>query len=331
MKLEELGLTREDLQQFIRRWGIEGDEYMRRGHPEFDAWCPFHDDSTEGRPNWGINLDTGFHRCFSCGAKGDFITLYSHVEQVEPFEAILFLKGLARNPTQLHRRLEAAVERLQNRHNPVALAPPTELHRQTVYRRIYHPYLEQRGITKASFRQWGLRYSKMRDAIVIPAVDEDNTLWGYIYRNLRSDARTRYLYSKGFYRSQILYGFRFWQENRTGYNGPSDTMIVVEGSFDTIWVNQAGLPAVGILGGFPSEHHLSLMKGASQIIVMTDKDKAGVLAAVRIGDSLHKKLPVRIARYPKYADDPSKVKPDHLHRMVERAVPYLLWRRRGRF
>jgi DNA primase len=328
MKIDELGLTPDDLRDFLARWDIRGDEYVRRGKVEFDANCPFHNDT--GRPNWGINLETGFHRCFSCGAKGDFAQLYAHVEQVGPVEAILFLRGQARTPAALHRRLEGALERLQRPGKNSTPQPPGDLPHVQVYGRLYHPHLEERGISRESAKRWGLRYSKMRNAIVIPAHDENQVLWGYIYRNLDPDARTRYLYSKDFHRTEVLYGFQFWREGLVGYNAKSRRMVVVEGAFDTIWVNQAGLPAVGILGSFPSDHHMALMKEAGQVIVMTDKDKAGLLAAVQIGESLKKKVPVLIARYPKYAGDPSEVRPQHLHKMVERAQPYLLWRRRGR-
>lgn len=327
MKINELGLTSNDVRAFLARWGITGDEYVRRGKIEYDAPCPFHNDT--GRPNWGLNLETGLHRCFSCGAKGDFAALYAHVEQVDPVQAFLYLRGQARTPQALHRRLEGALERLQKPGKTSAPHPPAELPRLNVYPRFYHPYLKERGISSESAKRWNLRYSKMRNAIVIPALDEDHKLWGYIYRNLDPNARTRYLYSKDFHRTEVLYGFRFWHEGLVGYNAQNRKMVVVEGAFDTIWATQTGLPAVGILGSFPSDHHMSLMKEAGQIIVMTDKDKAGVLAAIQIGESLGTKVPVLIARYPKYAGDPSEVKPQHLHRMIEKAQPYFLWRRKG--
>ncbi len=47
--------------------------------------CPFHDDH---KPSMGINQETGGYNCLACGAKGNFIDLYSHVKGIKYAESI---------------------------------------------------------------------------------------------------------------------------------------------------------------------------------------------------------------------------------------------------
>ena len=325
MEIAAYGLTRTDVEAYLHQWGIEWEERRRTsGKVEAEALCPFHQDT--GRPNWSVNLQTGFHKCFSCGASGHFVHLFSHMEQVPMWESVLFLRGLATSPKAMRRRLTSAFEHLRQQPQQPPPAPPAHLPPVTVYKRVYHKYLQQRGISEQSFRTWGLRYSSTREAVVIPVYDEHAVLWGYVYRNLRENARTRYLYSEEFHRSELLYGFGLWRKAVAAYNVSQRSLIVVEGSFDAIWLHQTGLPACALLGSFASTRQLQLMREASEVIIMADKDKTGANATVQIAEELYKKILVRVARYPRYANDPSEVRPHHLKLMVSRAVPYVAWK-----
>lgn len=55
-----------------------------RGRRYF-ACCPFHQEKT---PSFTIHTDHGFYHCFGCGAHGDMIDLYMHLNNCTLREAI---------------------------------------------------------------------------------------------------------------------------------------------------------------------------------------------------------------------------------------------------
>lgn len=329
MRIEELGLSNEDLLAHLEAWPLEeGKEVARSGKHEYDARCPFHDD--HGRPNWGINLDTGFYKCLSCGAKGDFVSLYAHMEAVSLWETLLHLRRVGGTPAGMVRRLEGLLRRLERSQQQGLATHPPELMAPTIYPPVNKrpeamKYLESRGFTKQSIKKFDLRFSRKRNSIVIPVRDGKGVLWGYIYRNIDPDCdpRFRYKYTKKFQRSQVLFGSHLLENNENGYNA-SNQIVVVEGSLDTIWVNQAGIPAVGILGSFASEHQIQELRQYPRLVLLMDNDNAGRLAAQEVGGVLNHQVPVSVGRYPRYAKDPCEIKENDLSRVVRRAVPYLL-------
>jgi CHC2 zinc finger/Toprim domain len=69
-----------DIEVLLKAIGAETKEAKRYGKEKWDL-CP-HPNHKDGSPSWSINMDHeserfGTHNCFSCGFKGNFITLTS--------------------------------------------------------------------------------------------------------------------------------------------------------------------------------------------------------------------------------------------------------------
>lgn len=62
------------------------------GKPETIGLCPFHNDTN---PSLNVNIETGFYRCFACGAKGDVFTFQQETNGVNFPTALKELAAIA--------------------------------------------------------------------------------------------------------------------------------------------------------------------------------------------------------------------------------------------
>ena len=126
-----------------------------------------------------------------------------------------------------------------------------------------------RGFNGADWERWFL--STLDDgAVVIPYLNSRNEHLGDILRNPEG-INPKYKYSPGMPASRFLFG-----ENRPLR---VETVVVVEGSLDAIWVDKMGIPAVALLGSTMSEQQakrLSVLTGPETVpVLMLDNDTAG--------------------------------------------------------
>jgi hypothetical protein len=52
----------------------------KTGQDEFKALCPFHEDTN---PSFSFNKNTGLYNCFGCESKGDHLTFYSNINNLD--------------------------------------------------------------------------------------------------------------------------------------------------------------------------------------------------------------------------------------------------------
>ena len=90
---------------------------------------------------------------------------------------------------------------------------------------------------------------------------------GWLTRRIQ--AIPKYLYSKGFQKSKALFGMTYLEN--------VDTLFVVEGALDTIWLDQHGYPTVGILGAVISKAQIDLISNLNptEVVLCLDNDEAG--------------------------------------------------------
>lgn len=71
--------------------------------------CPFHDDE---KPSMSVNTELGLFNCFACGEKGDFITFYQKIHNVDFKQALYDLKqkynieNIRRKITRVYRYMD---------------------------------------------------------------------------------------------------------------------------------------------------------------------------------------------------------------------------------
>ena len=145
-----------------------------------------------------------------------------------------------------------------------------------------HQYLGERGITEETAQKFGVGFfpgkGTMAGRIVIPIHNAAGECVAYAGRSI-DGTEPRYKFPAGFHKSLEL--FNFHRTIGEFY------VVVVEGFFDCMKVNQAGFPCVALMGCTMSETQGKLLaEKFAQVIVMLDGDEAGRRASEEIENHL---------------------------------------------
>ena len=131
---------------------------------------------------------------------------------------------------------------------------------------------QQRGIDREMLSRWGMRWDSVVGATRIPFLGVGGESVSEAWR-LPAGRVPKYLYPKGFRKSDYLYP---WDRLVSA----SDSIVLVEGPTDAVWLWEAGLPAAAVLGAFVSSTQISLLRSLGQRILTLcfDNDLAGRVA-----------------------------------------------------
>lgn len=301
------------------------DGYVRGQEYVISCPNPDHDDNN---PSCSVNLVTGLWHCFSCNASGDLLRLGNLVtgwtfdeskKQIVPDDkqAILNkIRALSRN---------AGGTEEEKRHKILVPDFPSYYEDEPL------DFLIRRGFQPETLKRWGVQFVKeenlvnkqgksftIRNCIAIPLRDYRGLLKGWIYRKTDNSV-PKYLYTPN-----LPIG-NYW----FGESQPGKSPIIVEGSLDVIWLSQAGLYGLGMLGS-NADSKIEFLYQFSKVILFPDKDLAGIKWMNRHAEDLSKRTNVLIVRYPKDSNykDPQEVPAEILHKMVHNAVPWF-WIQKG--
>ncbi|BAP58627.1 DNA primase [Candidatus Tachikawaea gelatinosa] len=286
----------------------------------FLACCPFHDDKN---PSFTVNEDKQFYYCFGCGVHGnviDFLMLYEHINFVEAIQELASIQGKSviyeKNNDFYNKQLEERqklyelMEKVKNFYQLFLIKNKSH----HAYR-----YLETRGINKKSIQTFSIGYApenwnhirhflklnieecnllvktgvliknkknqyyeRFRNRIMFPLRDQYGKIIGFGGRVINKNF-PKYLNSPEtciFHKKEQLYGFF---EQKTNYI-KKNCLIIVEGYFDVISLNQFGINySVASLGTSITVNHIqNIFKVVDKVICCYDGDFAGKKAAWRL-------------------------------------------------
>jgi DNA primase len=319
-------------------FGIEG----RKRGDEMDIWCPFGHERRLG--SCSINLETGNWKCLACGKAGDLIILGMYKLDLPYDDAKRLLEPSTPEAliATVQRKLAAAIAP-RKRSRQVELPGP--------YEDGPLDELRERYFTDDTLQRWGVRYAReqefegkngvytIRNSIAIPIRDERRALLSWCYRKTNDSPswQPRYLYTPDVPLSEIWFGLEHHARVRD--------IVVTEGALDAMWFDQAGIPALALLGSEMGERKIKMLAQYRTVTIMGDLDVAGELVARRIGGMIGDRSRLRIARYPRWCREHimeelrngNKVKVDpcnlpavDLELAVATALPWTTWLARSR-
>lgn len=308
---------------------------------EFWACCPFH---TENSASFHIRDQQQSYYCFGCHAKGGVIDLAMQLEGLSFVEAVESLAGFAGMalPEREHRSDDQGLrKRLLD-----ALRLAGELFRRALASEEGAPvraYLLGRGLDSNLAERYGLGFAPagwsvlterllregfsleellkaglakqnegrrpidfFRNRLMIPITDAQDRIIAYGGRAMEKENPAKYLNSPEtplFDKGATL--FRLAEARRRRAKGA--TLVVAEGYFDVIALEQAGLAAVAPLGTALTEAQLAQVWRASpEPVLCFDGDTAGQRAAGRALELAAPKLSpertIRLALLPQGQD-----------------------------
>lgn len=309
---------------------------------DFLCFCLFH--TNNFTPSLSVSLTKGTYVCFnpSCGVSGSIVELVMKLTDRNEFAAMrLILKKASETKQAFSEELEASM---------VTLPAFTEFS-QTILDKLRsdfvanerpQQYMIGRKFTLDTMADFGVGYSTKKDMVSVPMHDPGGMPIGLIGRSVEGKVFNN---SVNLPKSKTI-----WNLHRA--RAASDTIILVEASFDAMRIHQAGYPNVGaLLGGTLSKEQIHLLdKYFNKIIIMTDDDSkkfnSGSCAKCRkrglnmcaghqpgldlgysIAGALHRKSIYWASnkfgeRFPNGAKDPGEISDDEIKTCIRNSVPH---------
>jgi DNA primase len=245
----------DDLVAVLENLGVEihsshGDEIQGR--------CPLHSrykgrEST--RFSWYMNVDTGLHHCFTCGAKGSLSWLISELV-ADPMDLWRVQSHIIRNGL---RRLTAE----EAEYNP---GPVVDWIRYAQFDRLPDMIVEARMFDAEVAHRYGIRWDRENRASIAPIVSPLGELWGWQAK------KTGWVNNvpEGVHKGLTLFGI----ERAFGH-----TAVLVESPLDvprfhTVYMGM-DFNCVASFGANVSLRQAALLSKFDNVIIALDNDRAG--------------------------------------------------------
>lgn len=291
--------------------------------------CPFHDDH---KPSCGINIAKGIFNCFSCGAKGNAMEFVALMEGEDPattsgirngalhaltimgLEEENFRNGGGKDRAKTATSKQATKPKVKPKSANVKKAKSADEPRDEVNPPLKfeleldqdNPFFDERGIDDDARIRFGLGYCNkgiMAGRICIPLHDADDRLVAYAGRYAKEELpedTPRYKLPKGFQKAHVLYNFNRIKKQ------PLKHLVIVEGFWSVIRLDQEGVPAVAVMGTSLTDEHVEQIveTGVRYVTVIFDGDEGGQKGALEAVKKLSAHLYVRQIVLPE------NVKPD---------------------
>lgn len=290
------------------------------------AWlrCPFHE--TRKAVTFFVRTSGerwGNYHCFSCKAKGTIYQLVAHARECDLREAHDFVEQAGRGfePPRARARVVARAPDVMRG----GFAYPDEIvtlpleEWDTLPRR----YAIDRGLTAEEVELHGIGFAvdgPLAGRIVFPFRDSAGRVVSYSARTF-VDEEPKYKTPSEEDRADLdaIFGEHLWPPP-----GEREVVVVNEGALDSLAVVRATeLPGGAIGGSDVRAGHITTLATFELVVVMTDNDKAGKLAASRLMRGLGRYVRTARVLLPE-GDDAAKIckrdGPAALRRYVDRAI-----------
>ncbi len=250
--------------------GVVEDALLRLGittwkrGDELRSNCPMHRERTgkvDENPSWSMNAVTGAHNCFSCGFKGNLVTLVASIKDLDYDEAKSWVfSNLDINLELLAKQLEE----IKDSYVPRAQLIPMSEARLAVFSTPPIWALKERELTEDACKKYGVLWNQKSSEWITPIREADtNKLIGWQEKGQIS--RSFFNRPVGVPKSKTLFGLDAWD---------GGTMIVVESPLDAVKLFSVGISGgVSTFGAAVSSEQVELMRRADKLILAFDNPK----------------------------------------------------------
>lgn len=301
------------------------------GSENLMAKCPFHrkvDGSMERTASFSVSLTKGVWFCFGCQEKGNLRQLFELLN--EPVGS----------------RLDAILQELRNTAAPTY--NPTrprllEVFDKPLPEKVLGAFdecpvalVEDDGFSESTLQYFGVGYDRKNTRITFPLRDITGVLVGISGRTV-TDQYPRYkVYDSEFTayglaaRAQIRKSTILWNGDKVYqeacFRKLTSPIVIVEGFKACMRVWDAGYKnAVALLGTYLSEdQQWVLERVGAPIVLMLDRNSAGMKGMSEVGRKLSKSLQVRVVgEY--FGEQPSDLCEVEVQEAITRAKSYARW------
>lgn len=276
--------------------------------------CPFHG---ETNPSLSVNLAKGVFHCFSCKESGPFAKLIAEFDGISFDKAKAMLEVGEGDEVMLKammRTLEGYAE--EEKAGPKRFSIKA-------FHKFFPPvgpkglnYLEGRGISRETAERFDLRWGEsgvMQGRVVFPIYDSYGKLLSYGGRTV-SDQKPKTRKARS--GLDTLYGLRELLKAEGEHYQPFPCIIMVEGEFDAMYLQQHGYAAVSTMGTAAlTPHQKLLLKTFAKLVVWSyDGDDAGRNAQVKAIDTTRRFMSTVSIKLPE-GRDPNNLSEKEIERL----------------
>lgn len=308
-----------DYREALERRGLEpfesGSDYLM-------MCCPMHDDSN---PSLSVSILNGSFRCFGCEERGTFAELIAYVDDVSVDEALSEIRSeetVEDTLSLLERSLDDEEDqdicfKEKSFHNvfPCVDGTPGERYLRTRHGGKVPDWMAPpRSLTKSIVDRFDARWApdgKYKGRVILPIRTPAGKITSYVGRTIYKgvEPKTRKSKSPG----RTLFGVYELLQWTDAY----EYIVLVEGEFDAMYLQQYRVPALAVMGTSPlTKYQIRILKSLQcPVILSYDGDKAGLAAmfgngSKRIGELhvLSRILPTVALQMPEGTDPNSLTK-----------------------
>lgn len=137
---------------------------LQKSGPRYKACCPFHNEKT---PSFVVSPSLDIWKCFGCGEGGDIFSFVEKIEGVQFYDAMKILASKA--GIELSKNITPASSKQRNDLFNICSAIRAYFHHQlkTPQGKIIHDYLNERGISDKSIKDFQIGYAPTSSSEVI--------------------------------------------------------------------------------------------------------------------------------------------------------------------
>lgn len=307
-------LSREQIEDLLNYLGSA--EIKTGTGDNVQACCPVHQEST---PSMGVSISKGIYNCFACHSSGTLGWLvfqsmpddFKSLRQAEEFIAERYGVDISKSTrdwgVKLKRYGEELIEESKRFELPKYKLAPFKSGKET------YKYFFSRGFTKETMQKFMIGRDLTSKTVTIPVFWEDNVLAGVIGRYIDPNRPKNSRYKVyDFPKSSLTFPLDKLEV-------VDDTIILVEGILDAVWLHQLGFTnAQAILGNGLSKDQASIIKKrASNVIDMFDNDTGGIKAREIAKERLGKDVMYFSVTYPEGKYDPQECSKEEIQQMLD--------------
>lgn len=330
---------------------------LKRAGSNYKGVCPFHNEKT---PSFVVSESKQIFTCFGCGASGDAIEFIKRYNNLEFNDAVRQLADEYGIELEENRAYGEDLDIYYKINKDAALFFYKSF---TEKANKGYSYMKRRAIRPEILKKFGIGYAdeswnslynfltdkaypvekmielglvaesngryydKFRNRVIFPIINTAGKVIGFGGRAIDENDKPKYLNSpesKIFRKKNNLYGLNL---SRTSV-GKDGFIILVEGYMDTISLYQGGITNVAAsLGTALTENQARLIKRYTKDVVLSyDSDSAGVAAALRGMEILHKEgLKVKVLHVDDGKDPDEFIRKDGkdaFRKLIEKALPF---------
>jgi DNA primase len=305
-----------DIQKELEKRGFTG--FISNGN--FMVKCPFHS-SKRKTAGLGILLEgrsKGMWRCLSmnCQEKGTFFKLLAEIEGITYKQAEkLFKAGYKK--ISLKSMKDNFLKGIKNKSKKVKIKYFKKKILDT-YEKPSGEYLEylkgsKRKLNTKSIKKFNILScvkGKWKDRVIIPIYDDEkDKLVSLVARHITTeDPGKKVRKLKGSDRSKVLFGFNHIKNK--------EHIVIVEGEFDVIYLQQYNIPAVSLgTTSISSIQKKKIVKSCTKVFLSLDGDvKPEKIRKLR--DQINKSVSVEIIKLPK-SKDPNNLTKNEIKKLYK--------------